>query len=100
MEIQQHLVKFRYPIIGSLLLCFATFSLLYLAPSFVNILFYFWPLLLSTALFLALVLLFAKTSASSLSDDAASISKPAEELLHYVAGHHHEPPLDTHNKSD
>ncbi|TKY47024.1 hypothetical protein E2542_SST29078 [Spatholobus suberectus] len=97
MEIQQQLFKFRYHILGALLLCLATFSLLHLAPSFLNILAYFWPLFLSTALFLALVLFFAKTQTSHHSDDA-SLPKPAEDLLDFVAGHHHDPPLDAHNK--
>ncbi|BAT88508.1 hypothetical protein LR48_Vigan09g098000 [Vigna angularis] len=98
MEIKQELLKFRYQIGGALLVCLSIISFLYLAPRFLNVLAYFWPLFLSTALFLLLVLFFAKTQTLPNSD--ASIPKPAEELLHYVAGHHHsDPPLDTH-KSD
>ncbi|KAK7333367.1 hypothetical protein VNO80_30135 [Phaseolus coccineus] len=95
MEIKQELMKFRYQIGGALLVCLAIFSFLYLAPRFLNLLAYFWPLFLSTALFLLLVLFFAKTQTSS----DSSIPKPAEELLHYVAGHHPDLPLETH-KSD
>ncbi|KAG5017624.1 hypothetical protein JHK85_023760 [Glycine max] len=87
----------RYHIGGALLVSLSIFSVLFLAPRFLNILAYFWPLFLSTALFLALVLFFAKTQTSPNSD--ASIPKPAEELLDFVAGHHHNPPLDAH-KSD
>ncbi|KAG5002093.1 hypothetical protein AAZX31_08G317500 [Glycine max] len=97
MDIQQQLLKFRYHIGGALLVSLSIFSVLFLAPRFLNILAYFWPLFLSTALFLALVLFFAKTQTSPNSD--ASIPKPAEELLDFVAGHHHNPPLDAH-KSD
>ncbi|KAG4920711.1 hypothetical protein AAZX31_18G075400 [Glycine max] len=97
MEIQQQLLKFRYHIGVALLVSLSVFSVLHFAPRFLNILAYFWPLFLSTALFLALVLFFAKTQTSLNSD--ASLPKPAEELLDFVAGHHHDPPLDAH-KSD
>ncbi|XP_027344002.1 uncharacterized protein LOC113856399 [Abrus precatorius] len=98
MEIQQQVMKFRYHIIGALLLLAVVVSFLHLAPKFLHILAYFWPLFLSTALFLAVVLFFAKTSASTHSE--TSLPKPAEDLLDYVAGGHHEPPMDTHSKSD
>ncbi|CAJ1963906.1 unnamed protein product [Sphenostylis stenocarpa] len=97
MEIKQELLKFRYYIGGALLVCLAIFSFLFLVPRFLNVLAYFWPLFLSTALFLLLVLFFAKTQAPPNSE--ASIPKPAEDLLHYVAGHHPDPPFDAH-KSD
>ncbi|XP_027931191.1 uncharacterized protein LOC114187209 [Vigna unguiculata] len=98
MEIKQELLKFRYQIGSAILVCLSIFSFLYLAPRFLNVLAYFWPLFLSTALFLLLVIFFAKTQTFPNSD--ASIHKPAEELLHYVAGDHHsDPPLDNH-KSD
>ncbi|KAK7387165.1 hypothetical protein VNO78_27722 [Psophocarpus tetragonolobus] len=99
MEIQQQVLKFRYHIGVALLVLGAIFAALQLAPRFLNVLAYFWPLFLSTALFLALVLFFAKTQTFSHSDDS-SLPKPAEELLDFVAGHHHDPPLDARHKSD
>nr|KYP41350.1 hypothetical protein KK1_037276 [Cajanus cajan] len=98
MEIQKQLFKFRYHIAGALLLCLAIFSFLYLAPRFLNVLAFFWPLFLSTALFLALVLFFGKTQPPPPSD--VDLPKPAEDLLHFVAGHHPDPPLDAAHKSD
>ncbi|KAK7305243.1 hypothetical protein VNO77_43145 [Canavalia gladiata] len=94
MEIQQQLIKFRYNIVWTLLFSVASYALLRLTPSLINVLAFFWPLFLSTALFLFLVL-YVKTSTSH-----TPLHKPAEELLDYVAGQHPEPPLDAHNKSD
>ena len=93
MEIPEKLLKFRFHFLIVLLFSLALFSLILLAPRFLDLLAYFWPLLLSTALVLALVLVFAKTSPLPSSDG------PGEGLLDYVAGHH-EPPLEIHNKAD
>ncbi|KAJ1410790.1 putative transmembrane protein [Sesbania bispinosa] len=68
-----------------------------MAPRLKTLFAYFWPLFLSTALVLALVFLFAKTSPLPATD--ASLHKAGQSLLDYVAGHH-EPPLDTLNKFD
>ncbi|XP_021288611.1 uncharacterized protein LOC110419819 [Herrania umbratica] len=84
MEIPQKLLKFKYPIIFSLTLSLTLSSLVILAPSFLTILTYFWPLFLSTALFLVAVVFFGKTSAHTGSDSPAA--KPGEGLLDYVAG--------------
>jgi hypothetical protein len=53
-------------------------------PRFLTILAYFWPLFLSTALFLFAVIVFGRTSVPS--TDASGDSKAGEGLLHYVAG--------------
>ncbi|KAL2332821.1 hypothetical protein Fmac_014034 [Flemingia macrophylla] len=92
MEIQKQVMKFRYHIAAALTVCVLMFSVFYLAPRFLNVLAFFWPLFLSTALFLALVLFFANTQPSP-----ADLPVPAEDLLHFVAGHHPDPPL---HKSD
>ncbi|GMJ11560.1 PSI-INTERACTING ROOT-CELL ENRICHED 1 [Hibiscus trionum] len=86
MEIPQKLVKFKYPIILTLALSLTLSSLIIFAPSFLTILTYFWPLFLSTALFLVAVFFFAKTSPHSGGSESPA-DKPGEGLLHYVAGH-------------
>ncbi|GMP64989.1 hypothetical protein CsSME_00025982 [Camellia sinensis var. sinensis] len=59
------------------------FSLIYLAPRFLDVLAYFWPLFLSTALFLVTVLFFAESSPLSTEVPA---EKATEGLLDFVAG--------------
>ncbi|KAM7498991.1 hypothetical protein LguiA_023405 [Lonicera macranthoides] len=83
MEIQQKLLKFKFHILISLTFSLIILSLLYLAPRFLEILAYFWPLLLSTALFLATVVVFGRTS-----PPAAEVSgeKAGEDILDFVAG--------------
>ncbi|XVE50836.1 hypothetical protein DITRI_Ditri01bG0195800 [Diplodiscus trichospermus] len=84
MEIPEKLLKFKYPIILTLTLSLTLSSLIIFAPSFFTILTYFWPLFLSTALFLVAVIFFGKTSAHPGSDSPAA--KAGEGLLDYVAG--------------
>ncbi|XWS11351.1 hypothetical protein CRYUN_Cryun38cG0076500 [Craigia yunnanensis] len=83
MEIQQKLLKFKYPIVLTVTVSLIS-SLIIFAPSFLTILTYFWPLFLSTALFLVAVIFFGKTSAHPSSDSPAD--KAGEGLLDYVAG--------------
>ncbi|QCE01836.1 uncharacterized protein LOC114195224 [Vigna unguiculata] len=98
MEIQEKLLKFRYHFLGALLFCLTLFSLTLMAPRFITLLAYFWPLFLSTALVFALVFFIAKTSPLP-SSDATSLHSAGQGLLDYVAGHH-DPPFDTRHKSD
>lgn len=103
MDNQEMLLKFKAHIIAALLFCLAIFSIVYLVPKFFSIMAYFLPLILSTSLFLMVVHLVAKTGPPARAD--ASVAKHGEELLHYVAGHHHpdaqQQRLDTHsNKAD
>ncbi|KAL2316649.1 hypothetical protein Fmac_030525 [Flemingia macrophylla] len=98
MEIPEKVLKLRYHILGALLLCLTIFSVVLVAPRLMTLLGYFWPLLLSTALVLALVFFFAKTCPLS-STDSTSFQNAGQTLLDYVAGHH-EPPLDSRHKSD
>ncbi|KAJ4725275.1 Transmembrane protein [Melia azedarach] len=90
MEIQEKLLKFKFHIIFALIFFAVLTSLIILAPRFLTILAYFWPLFLSTALFLVAVVFFGKTSVP-VSDSSSS----GEGLLDYVAGnhlhHHHQP---------
>ncbi|KDP39280.1 hypothetical protein JCGZ_01037 [Jatropha curcas] len=83
MEIQEKLLNYKYHIAFILTLSLITLSSIFLAPSFVTILAYFWPLFLSTALFLGAVVFFGKTS---LAGTESSGDKAGEGLLDYVAG--------------
>nr|KYP73468.1 hypothetical protein KK1_006093 [Cajanus cajan] len=100
MEIVEKVVKLRYHILGALVLCLTLISLLVMAssPRLMSLFTYFWPLFLSTALVLALVIFFAKTPPFS-PTDASSFHNAAQGLLDYVAGHH-DPPFDARHKSD
>ncbi|XP_034678119.1 procyclic form-specific polypeptide B1-alpha-like [Vitis riparia] len=83
MEISEKLLKFKFPILFAFVLFLLISCLFILAPSFVTIIAYFWPLLLSTALFLVAVLVFARTSPP---DIDSSVDKAGEGLLDFVAG--------------
>ncbi|KAF8031708.1 hypothetical protein BT93_D0814 [Corymbia citriodora subsp. variegata] len=80
MEIPEKLLRYRFHLLASLLLALSASALVYAAPRFVTVLAYFWPLLLSTALFLVAVVVFAKTS------PPASADASGEHILDYVAG--------------
>ncbi|XP_044473461.1 uncharacterized protein LOC123201920 [Mangifera indica] len=85
MGIQEKLLKFKVHILFPLILLGLLFSLVIFAPSFFTLLAYFWPLFLSTALFLVAVVFFGKPSTS----DASHVEHhkaAAEDLLNYVAG--------------
>ncbi|KAI3769197.1 hypothetical protein L6452_00297 [Arctium lappa] len=83
MEISEKLLKFKFHILITATLVVFIVSLLYVAPRFLNILAYFWPLLLSTALFLLAVVVFGLTSPPSAQ---VSGEKAGEGILDYVAG--------------
>ncbi|XVE96663.1 hypothetical protein REPUB_Repub02eG0242100 [Reevesia pubescens] len=85
MEIPEKLLKFKYPIILTLTLSLALSSLIIFAPSLLTLLTYFWPLFLSTALFLVAVIFFGKISAHPGGSDSPA-DKAVEGLLDYVAG--------------
>ncbi|XP_062016174.1 uncharacterized protein LOC133732604 [Rosa rugosa] len=84
MEIPEKLLKFKYHFLGALIFCLTLYSLALFAPRFLTILAYFWPLFLSTALFLFAVVVFGKTSLPG--TDAHAADKAGEGLLDYVAG--------------
>ncbi|KAK4341915.1 hypothetical protein RND71_037731 [Anisodus tanguticus] len=79
MEIQQLLLKFKFHILITSTFSILIFALIYLAPRFLDILKYFWPLLLSTALFLVAIVLFGR-----ISSPVTEVS--GEGILDYVAG--------------
>ncbi|GER54943.1 hypothetical protein STAS_32577 [Striga asiatica] len=82
MEIRQKLLRIKFQILVALTLTLSVIFICYLAPRFVDILNYFWPLLLSTALFL--VALFVLDRISPVSDNSGEMA--GEGLLDYVAG--------------
>ncbi|GLT56957.1 hypothetical protein SLA2020_299690 [Shorea laevis] len=84
MEIAQELLKFKYHILAGLTLAAVLYSLTIISPSFLSILTYFWPLLLSTVVFLFAGVFFGKTSSLPGSDSASEMA--GEGLLNYVAG--------------
>ncbi|XVF33872.1 hypothetical protein REPUB_Repub18cG0009000 [Reevesia pubescens] len=84
MEISEKLLKFKYPIILALTLSLILSCIIFI-PSFLTILTYFWPLFLSTALFLVAVIFFGKTSAHPGGSESPAV-KAGEGLLDYVAG--------------
>ncbi|KAI3675815.1 hypothetical protein L1987_85411 [Smallanthus sonchifolius] len=83
MEIPEKLLHFKFHILFAAAFSLITLSLLYISPSFLNILAYFWPLLLSTALFLLTVVVFGLTSPPG---SQVSGEKAGEGILDYVAG--------------
>nr|GME02778.1 uncharacterized protein LOC113689905 [Ipomoea batatas] len=81
MEISEKIVKFKIPILFLAAFSLIIFSVVYVAPKFLDILKYFWPLLLSTALFLATVAAFSRIT-------PPVPEESGEGILDYVAGQH------------
>ncbi|KAL6999128.1 hypothetical protein U1Q18_000290 [Sarracenia purpurea var. burkii] len=82
MEISAKLLKFKIHILFSIAVFLVIFSLAYLSPGVVEVFVYFWPLFVSTALFLIAVVLFAHTSPSA---TEAPCEKAGEGLLDFIA---------------
>ncbi|CAL5335545.1 hypothetical protein ACSBR2_011081 [Camellia fascicularis] len=83
MEITEKLLKFKFYILLALAFSLIILINIYVAPSFIGVLAYFWPLLASTAMFLFAVVLFGRTSPPAAE---APGEKAAEGLLDFVAG--------------
>ncbi|KAK3013171.1 hypothetical protein RJ639_007890 [Escallonia herrerae] len=83
MEVPEKLLKFKFHLFFALAFALFIFSLVCHAPRFVDVIAYFWPLLVSTALFLAAAVVFGRTS-----PPAAEVpgEKAAEGILDFVAG--------------
>ncbi|KAL6975200.1 hypothetical protein U1Q18_023995 [Sarracenia purpurea var. burkii] len=84
MAISDKLFKFKFHL--SFLIAFSllmVFSHIFLLPNFIDVLTYFWPLFVSTALFLVSVVLFGRTLPP---DTEPPGVKAGEGLLDYVAG--------------
>ncbi|CAH8260294.1 unnamed protein product [Arabidopsis lyrata] len=106
MEFREKLLKFKFQIVFAFVLSLLTVALVTYSPGFLTVLSYFWPLILSTALFLAAVFFFARTSdlpASStiIPGEGAGLKVAAEGILDYVVGGQHEDILfDSFTKLD
>ncbi|KAL0328559.1 UNVERIFIED_CONTAM: hypothetical protein Scaly_2288500 [Sesamum calycinum] len=83
MEITEKLLKFKFHILSVFAFSFLIITVCYLAPRFLYILKYFWPLLVSTALFLVAVVVFDRISPLSVESPG---EKAGEGLLEFVAG--------------
>ncbi|CAK9166875.1 unnamed protein product [Ilex paraguariensis] len=83
MEIPEKLLKFKFHILFASVFSLLIISIIYVAPRFLEILAYFWPLLVSTALFLITVIVFGQISPPT---TEASGEKTGEVILDYVAG--------------
>ncbi|PIA25621.1 hypothetical protein AQUCO_11000029v1 [Aquilegia coerulea] len=89
MAIIEKLMKYKFHIIFiTSLSSVLILSIFLIAPNFLTILSYFWPLFLSTALFLFSIVFFGKVS--PLAFEETSSEKTGEGLLDYVAGQSHE----------
>ncbi|KAJ4886487.1 hypothetical protein Rs2_26235 [Raphanus sativus] len=94
MDFREKLVKFKFHIVFAFVLSLLTVALVTYSPRFLTVFSYFWPLFLSTTLFLAAVFFFARNSdlptSSAISSDGSGIKVAAEGILDYVVGGQHE----------
>ncbi|KAK4779165.1 hypothetical protein SAY86_006693 [Trapa natans] len=79
MAILAALIKYRLHLLFAVGFSSALLGLVLLAPSFLTLLAYFWPLFLSTAFFIVSVVFFVKSS-------PPPFDKAGEDLLDYVTG--------------
>ncbi|KAL6009593.1 hypothetical protein ACLOJK_000021 [Asimina triloba] len=86
MDPQEKLLQLKFHLLFAALTTLFVIYLVYYSPSFVAILSYFWPLVLSTAIFLTTVALFGGVSAQGISDSTGR--RAGENLMGYVAGGH------------
>ncbi|KAL1204862.1 hypothetical protein V5N11_017464 [Cardamine amara subsp. amara] len=105
MEFREKLLKFKFQIVFAFVLSLLTVALVSYSPGFLTVLSYFWPLFLSTTLFLAAVFFFARTSdlpaSSTIPGDGAGLKVATEGILDYVVGGQHEETLfDSFTKLD
>ncbi|XXG63378.1 hypothetical protein AAC387_Pa05g1585 [Persea americana] len=90
MDVPETLLQYRFHLIVATLFSVFLVFLINYAPSLVTVVSYFWPLFLSTGVFLFSVVFFGRISPSE-SDTCGG--RTGEELMHYVAGqeqHHAE----------
>lgn len=82
-KIPEKVVNFKFHILFAITFCLIISSIIYISPTFLDILAYFWPLFLSTALFLVAVVVFGRTSPPP---TEACAEKAGEGILDFVAG--------------
>lgn len=81
MEISPKLLKYKTHFVITIIVSSILAFLLQAAPQFMTIITYFWPLFISTALFLVLIVVFGKITPSEFYGD-----KEGEGIMDYVAG--------------
>ncbi|KAL3821119.1 hypothetical protein ACJIZ3_007024 [Penstemon smallii] len=82
MEISEKVLKFKFHVLIAFAFSLFIFFLCYIAPRFLDVLKFFWPLFVSTALFLFAIVIFGRISPPL----EAPGEKTGEGLLDYVAG--------------
>ncbi|KAG2682574.1 hypothetical protein I3843_11G197500 [Carya illinoinensis] len=98
MEIPEKLLKYKFQILIALIFCITLVSVVFIAPSLITVLAYFWPLFLSTALFLFLVVVFGRTSVTG--TEVHGENKAGVGILDYVAGHLEHHPVESFKSED
>ncbi|EOA31749.1 hypothetical protein CARUB_v10014977mg [Capsella rubella] len=98
MEFREKLLKFKFQIVLAFVLSLLTVALVTYSPGFLTVVSYFWPLFVSTALFLAAIFFFARTSdlpasSSTIPGEGTGLKVAAEGILDYVVGGQHEETL-------
>ncbi|CBI25748.3 unnamed protein product, partial [Vitis vinifera] len=83
MEIQTKLMQYQYHFIITVVVSIILALLFQVAPRFLTILAYFWPLFVSTAVLLMVMIVFGQLSPPSTEIHG---EKTGEGLLDYVAG--------------
>ncbi|KAK6917869.1 hypothetical protein RJ641_018620 [Dillenia turbinata] len=86
MEILKKLMQFKTHFIFAAISSVSLILLLQASPHVLTAFTYFWPLFLSTALFLVAILVFGQISASPAGETEGNLEKTGEEFLYYVAG--------------
>lgn len=81
MEITAKILEFKSHFVITIIVSLILACLFQVAPQFMTILSYFWPLFISTAMFLVLIVVFGQITPSDFYG-----GKEGEEILDYVAG--------------
>ncbi|OVA20147.1 hypothetical protein BVC80_1663g40 [Macleaya cordata] len=81
----ENLLQFKSHFIFATLVSLLLISLIFVAPRLLTILAYFWPLFVSTGLFLVAIVFFGRVSPDD-PDSTTFGERTGEGLLNYVAG--------------
>ncbi|WOH16277.1 hypothetical protein DCAR_0935827 [Daucus carota subsp. sativus] len=81
MEITAKILEFKSHIVITIIVSLILALCFQVAPQFMTILSYFWPLFISTAMFLVLIVVFGQKTPSEFYG-----GKEGEEIMDYVAG--------------
>ncbi|XP_058081493.1 uncharacterized protein LOC131229523 [Magnolia sinica] len=84
MDVRKKFERVKFHLIFAVAVTLLLAPIFYPSPSLLNVISYFWPLFLSTALFLAAVFVFGRISPPP--SDTSGDFKAGEDLIDYVAG--------------